>query len=899
MISGTILKERYQIEDVIGSGGFATTYRGIDLNTQETIAIKECKNLRPKDIEKIRQEAQVMRELSGCDGIVNIRDYVELEESAYIMMDYVEGKTLKEYVEHGTPMNMDRAIGLLKPVMESVCKVHEKGLLHRDISPDNLMLRPDGTLKLLDFGAAKNVTEEDDEKTMTMVLKPGYAPEEQYRSISAQGTWTDVYALCATLYFCITGFAPTDSLQRMYEDTLRNPSELGASIKPYQEETLMHGLALRSENRIATVQELLSLFDKKAAGSKQFNTTKESTTGTTDSRQTTASGNHNYDRSVISDNTDRQNTVSGANSGNGTNRRVEPKMKSGLKLSGAVAVGLIAVILIALIGVVIFIGNRDTDSDDSLDDVYLYITDQTITENDVEAYRKNDELLTISFSNCILTDEIIEGLSEVTQMETISFSDCTGFSDLEPLAGMERLYSINYYVYDDAEPFDGAKIFPTEFPYITDLTLSLNTLDQGGEFFLHFPSLQSLYVDAAWNEDEATIPLDNLDFVKSMEGLDSLHLQDIEVLSDDISVLGECEQLYSLQLEHAGLTNLDGLEKCTNLSYLEVMENEITSLLPLAEHTQLRDLDVSYNHLQSFEGLENADSLSYLYAAGNEITDISVLEDKIEMTTLDLSENQLQSLSSCEKMIDLTELNANQNQIADLDGIVNSTSLTTLRVKDNQIESLEPLRDRFTELRILDVAGNKITDISMLSGCTGLQAFRADRNQLSSLSGLEGMTELYGVSACENQLTDITALGGLPQLYYVDLAHNQIKDISPLQALVMDDTVLYLEDNEISDISMLPVEHTYRSMSLYGNPLENYDTVKKLLVQTIYLQAIEGNAHEELVDTHIDYLKLVDVELSKQAQMKRFFSDSEIYAEFLSIEEAEESMQSTRDMLDI
>ena len=350
MISGTILKERYQIEDVIGSGGFATTYRGIDLNTQETIAIKECKNLRPKDIEKIRQEAQVMRELSGCDGIVNIRDYVELEESAYIMMDYVEGKTLKEYVEHGTPMNMDRAIGLLKPVMESVCKVHEKGLLHRDISPDNLMLRPDGTLKLLDFGAAKNVTEEDDEKTMTMVLKPGYAPEEQYRSISAQGTWTDVYALCATLYFCITGFAPTDSLQRMYEDTLRNPSELGASIKPYQEETLMHGLALRSENRIATVQELLSLFDKKTADK-------------------TTNENHNYDRSVMSDNTDRQNTVSGANSGNGTNRRVEPKMKSGLKLSGAVAVGLIAVILIALIGVVIFIGNRDTDGDDSLDDV--------------------------------------------------------------------------------------------------------------------------------------------------------------------------------------------------------------------------------------------------------------------------------------------------------------------------------------------------------------------------------------------------------------------------------------------------------------------------------------------------------------------------------------------------
>lgn len=881
MISGTILQERYQIEDVIGSGGFATTYRGIDLHTQETIAIKECKNLQPKGMEKIRQEAQVMRDLSDCNGIVNIRDYIELEASAYIIMDYIDGITLKAYVEQHAPMNMKKAIGLLKPVMESVSMIHERGLLHRDISPDNLMLQPDGTLKLLDFGAAKNAADED-EKTMTMVLKPGYAPEEQYRSLSAQGTWTDVYALCATLYFCITGFAPTDSLQRMYEDTLKKPSELGASIESCQEETLMHGLALRCENRIATVADLLMMFDMRSmtrVGSNQVQ------------------NDNSFSEHAPKRKKTRQINESEQIKPSPKRKAESSQMKPGMKLSGPVAVSLIAVVLLMVIVIAVFAGRNQSDGSSS-DEAYVYINDQTVTDADVSAYQKNEKLQTLSFSGCELSDEVIQGLAEISQLERISFSDCEGFTDLNPLADLEQLYGVSYYVNDiDAKPFDGNQLFSVDFPYVTDLVITLNAFENGEAFFVRFPNVETLFLYAAWNEEEEPVPLESLDFTRHMKSLTSLQLQDIELLSDDISVLGEQEQLYSLQLENAGITNLNGLEQCTELSYLEVPENNLTSLLPLSEHTTLRDVDVTSNQLTSLEGLEKSKDMRLLYAGNNQITDISVLEDKEAITTLDLSDNQLQSLHGCERMIHLTEIDVNCNQITDLQGIVNSTSLTSLKARENQIKSLEPLRDRFSELQIVDVADNELTDIAMLSCCNGLQLFRGDNNQLRSLSGLEEKAELYAVSACGNQLTDIEPLRGLPKLQYVDIAHNMVTDLSPLSTLAADDTVLFLEDNKIVDISALPLECTYRMVSVYSNPLEDYHTAVKLLTERIYLPDIKGMAYEELKEAHTDYMKLIDVEIGKQAQVERFFADTDFYVSLLSVEEAEEEMQSTRDYL--
>lgn len=140
--------------------------------------------------------------------------------------------------------------------MLALDKVHKKNLIHRDISPANLMLLEDGSVKVLDFGTARAQSLMG-EKILSIMLKPGFAPEEQYRTHGEQGPWTDVYAICATFYRLITGETPPPSTDRAFEDSIKLPSELGAKITPKQEDVLMKGLAVKSADRIQSMDELV------------------------------------------------------------------------------------------------------------------------------------------------------------------------------------------------------------------------------------------------------------------------------------------------------------------------------------------------------------------------------------------------------------------------------------------------------------------------------------------------------------------------------------------------------------------------------------------------------------------------------------------------------------------
>ena len=144
-----------------------------------------------------------MSRMESNSGIVTVHDYFEENNTAYIIMEYVDGCTMKEYIKANGPMECSKVLHLMKPVMEALENIHSKNMIHRDVSPDNIMIRSDGQLKLIDFGAAR-IMQEDEEKSFTVMLKRGYTPEEQYRTKGEQGPWTDVYALCATMYYMLT-----------------------------------------------------------------------------------------------------------------------------------------------------------------------------------------------------------------------------------------------------------------------------------------------------------------------------------------------------------------------------------------------------------------------------------------------------------------------------------------------------------------------------------------------------------------------------------------------------------------------------------------------------------------------------------------------------------------------
>lgn len=267
---GTILKERYLIGRVLGFGGFGVTYIGYDTVLAHKVAVKEYlpsefSTRMPgqqtvtvytgekeeqflSGMEKFLDEARRLAQFQSEPGIIHIYDCFEENHTAYIVMEYLDGASLKDKLIEEGRMTPEEALPIILSVLGALKKVHEIGIIHRDIAPDNIYLTKAGEVKLLDFGAARYATSKHS-RSLSVIIKPGYAPVEQYRSRGDQGPWTDVYAVGATFYRMITGSVPEDSMERSVKDHVKEPSKLGIHIKKSVETALMNALNVAVEGR--------------------------------------------------------------------------------------------------------------------------------------------------------------------------------------------------------------------------------------------------------------------------------------------------------------------------------------------------------------------------------------------------------------------------------------------------------------------------------------------------------------------------------------------------------------------------------------------------------------------------------------------------------------------------
>ena len=276
---GTVLKGQYLVGKVLGQGGFGITYVGFDQFLQTPVAIKEyypngfvmrdaaqttvitrCENVSDSVFEKNRErflrEAQSLAKLSNVPEVVRVQNFFAENGTAYIIMEFLQGQTLKDYVKQYGALSAEWVLNTLRPVMQGLQRVHEAGIVHRDISPDNIMVLPGGTVKLLDFGAVRDYSVSVTHNTQA-ILKPGFAPPEQYQQNGNIGPWTDVYAFCATLFYCMTGYMCPDAPKRMMEgihpDWTRIPG-----LTPAQVAALQQGMALLIQQRVQTMGDLVN-----------------------------------------------------------------------------------------------------------------------------------------------------------------------------------------------------------------------------------------------------------------------------------------------------------------------------------------------------------------------------------------------------------------------------------------------------------------------------------------------------------------------------------------------------------------------------------------------------------------------------------------------------------------
>lgn len=267
---GTILKEQYVIGRVLGHGGFGITYMGWDLNLARRIAIKEYfpagvaarmtgnpsvfphskkfENEFRWGLERYLEEARTVARFQNHPFIVWVQNFFSLNGTAYLILEYLEGATLDECLKQWGRLDFATSLRVMTPVMDALREVHSVGLLHRDISPDNIYILHSGQIKVIDFGAARYALGQQSQN-LSVILKHGYAPPEQYETRGDQGAWTDVYAVAATMYRTMTGEIPPPSPDRQANDKLQPPSAKGASIPPAQEAALMKALSLRPADR--------------------------------------------------------------------------------------------------------------------------------------------------------------------------------------------------------------------------------------------------------------------------------------------------------------------------------------------------------------------------------------------------------------------------------------------------------------------------------------------------------------------------------------------------------------------------------------------------------------------------------------------------------------------------
>ena len=289
---GTRLHNQYVVGRVLGQGGFGVTYLGWDLQLERKVAIKEYlpQALASREpgsstvapitgplresfdygLQSFLKEGYILARFDDHPCIVSVIGLFEQNRTGYLVMAYLDGVTLAQSLAaHGGKFPCGAAVQIMMRVMDGLREVHEQGILHRDISPDNIYLTRQGPVKILDFGAAR-VAIGERSQNLSVVLKEGFAPEEQYRRSGNQGPWTDIYATAATLYRCITGITPPPALDRLHHDTLRSPRELGVEIPRNVEAALLRGLAVSAGRRFQSIEAFQSALQGDIPGESGF-----------------------------------------------------------------------------------------------------------------------------------------------------------------------------------------------------------------------------------------------------------------------------------------------------------------------------------------------------------------------------------------------------------------------------------------------------------------------------------------------------------------------------------------------------------------------------------------------------------------------------------------------------
>ncbi len=393
----TLLKQgEYIIEEVVGQGGFGITYLGTDTSLLCPVAIKEYfpsgiagrdvtekedltlhvygKDAREeydKGMQAFISEARLLARFKEIQGIVKVHNFFRENGTAYIVMEYVDGQSVKQYIRQNGNLPASRVLEMMGQAMHVLEAVHQQQFVHRDVSVDNFMISKEGRLVLIDFGAAR-YTNSLDEKTRTMMCKRGFSAIEQYSTSGKQGPWTDVYGMCATMYYMLTGILPQSSTDRILRDEVVSLTEMNEiELSRKQKAAIMKGMEVDRLKRYQSMRELYQeVCEKKWTDSKLLFLEKnqEDTEKTSAIKEKQADTNVRNSSSIpVTSGTLLSKTALGRELQSMSQKRNRHRRK---KLARILALAVILLVL-AGVGISYWISNRSLDKEKSTRETVL------------------------------------------------------------------------------------------------------------------------------------------------------------------------------------------------------------------------------------------------------------------------------------------------------------------------------------------------------------------------------------------------------------------------------------------------------------------------------------------------------------------------------------------------
>ncbi len=770
---GSILAGTYLIGKVLGQGGFGITYVAWDLNLDIKVAIKEyypegCVTrdththitvltyAGAKDVffqkgkEKFVGEARALAKFSGDSGVVGVRAFFYENGTAYIVMDFVEGETLKSYAARmGGKLPSARVLALFQPLIRSLTHVHENGLLHRDISPDNIMLRPDGTLALLDFGAARQMSVAG-EHSNTINVKHGFAPEEQYRTRGEQGPWTDVYALCATIYRLTTGVTPTEALDRMANDEpLAPPNKLGADFTVDQQQALLHGLAVRAERRTRDLHILMQeLYGTQAAAQPQRVPTPQAA-----AREPAAAPVPLTPISAVPVNRDpADEPARGASASQSGERGEMDGGKSGKpkKPISLAAIALTIVVIPVLFVVIALITDSSNDTNTSS---AAYVQAATSVPGATEA-----------------PGAVVNAQPAATQAPTIAVD----WQD--PL--------LETRIRDSLGKTNGETITTDDLAAITNLSIAGDTIVVNDEsFWAYVDNYSNTYsVDGGTTMlpiPKQTISLSDLQY---FYGLQSLSVMATSVT--DAEALSSCHELITLTLDTCGQVDLNWLNGCQNLTYLMVRNCDSVVLTGAGADSSINDMTIENCGTVSGTELAEFSRLTSLSVWGGPLINPDALGTLTNLSYLGLNGTGIQNVDFITNMKGLLSLNLGESGVSALPSLDQLSNLTSLYLPycDLDDADMQQLASH-TNLQSLLLDGCDISDLSFATNLTKLDYLSFDGTSVKDLSPIKNLTRLTTLWMRDTKITDISILSDFHLLKTLGIGGSKIKDYSPIAAL--------------------------------------------------------------------------------------------------------------------